>query len=118
MIIDLIHNLIEPYEKYTMNIINNYKEDLKFNERIIDIYIIILNSVLKNYKNVFINYNKEDNYQILKEQLTKINSYFNKQFQNVKQIIDLLIKNNNENKKSFFANSKSEQEFYNNISSH
>ena len=118
MIIDLIHNLIEPYEKYTMNIINNYQEDIKFNERIIDIYIIILNSVLKNYKNVFLNYNNEDNYPILKEQLTKINSYFNKQFQNVKQIIDLLIKNNNENKKSLFTNSKIEQEFYNIISSH
>ena len=118
MIIDLIHNLIEPYEKYTMNIINNYKEDIKYNERIIDIYIIILNSVLKNYKNVFINYNNEDNYLILKEQLTKINSYFNKQFQNVKQILDLLIKNNNENLKFLFTNSKTEQEFYNIISSH
>ena len=25
MIIELIQNIIEPYEKYTMNIINNYK---------------------------------------------------------------------------------------------
>ena len=120
ILLELITNIIEPYEKYSMNIIQNYKEDIKYNDRIFDIYIILLSSVLTNYKNIFINFNDEsfDDYPILKNQLKQINLYFNKQYMNMKTILNLLITIFQENKQSLFTNSKSEELFYDIFSSH